>query len=281
MSRGYIKGLHTDISKGTSSKGITRGRNMPLPERAALSLNRVIQRDLIYVIGIPLEIANEETLNRYEYFGQYGPIKKIVVNQTVHTNTYQKPTVSAYITFVNVEDAWECLYALESFSINGHQIKASFGTSKYCSSFLCGQKCSKPDCMYLHYIGKEEDSFSTEEIQQNSARFVKMTRPQRPPDYDNYGFFDSKPTIFPPKRNINERLDNDYDYYDMEEEEIVEDTQNMNHNFLGKLAYRGYLTTTPLNVNYTAGQSLNEQLGLSRPSIRSALKHDITSLSNV
>lgn len=275
MSRGYNKGLHSDVAKSTSTKGISRNRNVPLPERAALSLNRVIQRDLIYVIGIPLEIASEETLNRYEYFGQYGPIKKIVVNQTVHTNTYQKPTVSAYITFINVNDAWECLYALESFSINGHQIKASFGTSKYCSSFLCGQKCGKPDCMYLHYNGKDEDSFSTEEIQQNTPRFVKMTRPQRPHDYDSYAFFDSKPTIFPPKRNVNEKLDNEYDYYEMEEEEVAEETQNLNHDFLGKLLYRGYLTTTPLKVNYTVGQSLNDQLCLSRPSIRTIFKRDM------
>ena len=270
MNRSFGKG-HSDLSSKTGSAGKggnIRGRVSPLPERAALSKFRVIQRDLIYVIGIPLSIADEETLNRYEYFGQYGPIKKIVVNQTVHTNNYQKPTVSAYITFVNVEDAWECLYALESFSIDGHQIKASFGTSKYCSSFLCGQKCTKTDCMYLHYIGAPEDSFSTEEIQKNSQRFLEMTRPARPDDYEEYAFFDSVKTIFPPRRNLDEKIE---EYEIEEEEEEIEELPNTDNNFLSKLDYKGGIVTMPLKVDYTVNYSLYDQLGLSRPSIRSVL----------
>ena len=138
MSRFYGKNVHTDLGKSRDSKSLGSVRvRPPLPERAHLSQFRVIQRDLVYVIGIPIDIAQEETLCRYEYFGQYGQIKKVVVNnQTMHTSSYQqKPTVSAYVTFLNIDDAWECIYAFETFSMNGHQLKASFGTSKYCSSF--------------------------------------------------------------------------------------------------------------------------------------------------
>jgi RNA recognition motif-containing protein len=146
----------------------------PVPERAGLSRNRVIQRDLVYVIGIPIDLATEETLSKPEYFGQYGEIKKIVVNnQNVHTSPFQKATVSAYVTFYRVEDAEECLFALESFQIHNHTLKASFGTSKYCSAFLNGQKCTKGECMYLHVAGDPKDSFSTEEIQQNSERLCQ------------------------------------------------------------------------------------------------------------
>jgi hypothetical protein len=38
---------------------------------------RVVQRNLVYVIGLPPAIALEETLRRPEYFGQYGRIVKV------------------------------------------------------------------------------------------------------------------------------------------------------------------------------------------------------------
>ena len=162
---------------------------------------RVIQRDLVYVVGLPVKYANEDTLLKYEFFGQYGPIKKVVVNSThVHSSSNQALSVSAYVTFRNNEDATECIYSLESFSIEGSQMKASFGTTKYCSAFLKGQKCTNPDCMYLHQCGDPGDSFSKDEITGSCCRFVEMTRPSRPPDYNEYPKQDARPTVLPPRR---------------------------------------------------------------------------------
>lgn len=247
----------------------------PLPERAYLSRYRVIQRDLVYVIGIPIDIANEEILSRYAYFGQYGPIKKIVVNnQTVHTSSFQKPTVSAYVTFQNIEDAWECLYALESFSIGGHLLKASFGTSKYCSAFLSGQKCTKPDCMYLHYKGDQKDSFATDEIQQNSERFSSKTRPLRPPDYFDYEFQDQKPVVFPPRRILKKPKIQTIKSNESKQIEIEPPKEDEENSFLNSLFGDGVIVSKPLKVDYSVGQSLNDQLNLSRPSIRSVMFND-------
>lgn len=285
MSRSFSKGLH-DISgksRDSSLKGAAGPRaRAPLPDRAVLSRYRVIQRDLIYVIGIPIEIATEENLNKFEYFGQYGPIKKIVVNNsTVHTNnTFQRPTVSAYVTFKNIEDAWECLYALENFSIGGHLLKASFGTSKYCSSFLSGQKCNKPDCMYLHHIGDPEDSFGTDEIQQNSQRFIDMTRPLRSDNYDDYEFADSTPTVFPPRRILTKdppKPKENENRGEFRNEPLVEQEatkESQRNAFLNNLFSNSGMVTKPLNVNYSVGQSLNDQLTLSRPSIRSIFQYN-------
>ena len=263
MGKGFSDlGRYSSLpAKGPMS---SRARPGPLPDKS-----RVIQRDLVYVIGIPMDIATEEILSRYEYFGQYGPIKKIVVNNTtVHANASQVPTVGAYITFVDIKDAEECLYALEGFSINGHVLRASFGTSKYCSSFLNGQKCLKPDCMYLHHYGKPEDSFTTEEIQGNSSRFTTMTRPARPDDYFDYRFQKQRKTIFPPRRIL-----------ELEEEEFDEpepvkaapsqdDKRNM---FIANLMCDGPMKSKRLAVDYSPGQSLNDMFGLGRPSIRTVL----------
>ena len=41
---------------------------------------RVIQKTLVYVIGLAPEIASEDKLKSVEYFGQYGNLTKVVVN---------------------------------------------------------------------------------------------------------------------------------------------------------------------------------------------------------
>jgi hypothetical protein len=278
MSRSLSKnGLYSDSfgrASALSKTATVLRRGVPVPERSVLAKCRVIQRDLVYVIGIPVNVAKEEVLARYEYFGQYGPIKKIVVNtQSVHMSQLQKQTVSAYITFVNIEDAWECLYALESFCLDGHALKASFGTSKYCSAFLSGQRCNKPDCMYLHEQGQDKDSFTTEEIQTSSQRFINMTRPTRPDDYDDYLKQDSKVTVFPPRRSFADgtlrKLPDDRDNSTSSEHSVLK------HSFVADLLYNsGPLMHRPLFVDYSIGESLNDQFGLSKPTIRMVLKNN-------
>lgn len=166
-----------------------------------LASARVIQRDLVYIVGIPIKYAKDEILLSYEFFGQYGEVKKLVINtQSIHGINNQTPSVGAYITFKRSLDAAECINALESFVLDGSTMKASFGTTKYCSSFLRGQQCINPDCLYLHHAGNPEDVFSKAEISGLSPRFTEMTRPPRPLDYLNYPRADNRPTVLPPKR---------------------------------------------------------------------------------
>jgi CCR4-NOT transcription complex subunit 4 len=48
---------------------------------------------------------------------------------------------------------------------DGKTIKASLGTTKYCSYFMRNQQCPKGDCMYLHHHGDPEASFTKEDMQ--------------------------------------------------------------------------------------------------------------------
>ena len=41
---------------------------------------RVVQKNLIFVVGLSARIADVEVLKRTEYFGKFGKIIKIVVN---------------------------------------------------------------------------------------------------------------------------------------------------------------------------------------------------------
>lgn len=61
---------------------------------------RVIQKTLVYVIGLAPEIANEDKLKSVEYFGQYGNLQKVVVNtNNVYNATRGGPSYSAYLTY--------------------------------------------------------------------------------------------------------------------------------------------------------------------------------------
>lgn len=83
----------------TSLSGNRSVGRMDAPkDRSQLVGMRVIRRNLVYAVGLPPGIANEETLRKPEYFGQYGKIAKIVLNRG--TPAQGRPsTSSAYVTF--------------------------------------------------------------------------------------------------------------------------------------------------------------------------------------
>jgi len=104
-------------------------------------------------------------LKEHEYFGQYGKILKVVVN---HNSTYagsQGPSLSAYVTYSKMEEALSAVNGVNNVLMDGRILKASLGTTKYCSTYLKNQQCNKVDCMYLHEAAEEEASFTKEDMQ--------------------------------------------------------------------------------------------------------------------
>jgi hypothetical protein len=140
-------------------------------DRRHLHNYRVVQRNLVYVIGLPANLGSEETLRKPEYFGQYGRIGKIVIHKT-HSGSGggSMPTISAYITFVHKDDAKASIQSLEAHWIDNHVLRASFGTTKYCNNFIRGLTCNNPDCVYLHEMGNDEDRFTKAEIQAGHSK---------------------------------------------------------------------------------------------------------------
>lgn len=136
-------------------------------DRSQLANMRVIRRNLVYAVGLPLAVATEETLRRPEYFGQYGKISKIVLNraQAQAGTDPRRASASAYVTFVHKEDTLACILALDGFYLEGRNVRASYGTSKYCSAFIKNVRCNNPECTYLHEMGAAEDTFTKQEIQ--------------------------------------------------------------------------------------------------------------------
>ncbi|XP_027344951.1 uncharacterized protein LOC113857366 isoform X3 [Abrus precatorius] len=134
--------------------------------RKQLSSVRVIQRNLVYIVGLPLNLADEDLLQRREYFGQYGKVLKVSMSRTASGFIQQFPndTCSVYITYSKEEEAIRCIQNVHGFVLEGRPLRACFGTTKYCHAWLRNVPCSNPDCLYLHEIGSQEDSFTKDEI---------------------------------------------------------------------------------------------------------------------
>lgn len=129
--------------------------------KSSLQNIRVIQRNLVYIIGIPQKYADESLLKRSDFFGQFGPIKKFVLNKRA---SCIETTASAYITFFKEGDAMKCISEIDESLLDNKPLRATYGTTKYCSFYLKSVPCQNIDCMYLHEKGKETDSLTKDEM---------------------------------------------------------------------------------------------------------------------
>jgi len=159
-----VDGNSSDV-EGLPLAGMKGQMDVPR-DRSQLANMRVIRRNLVYAVGLPTIMASEDVLRKPDYFGQYGKISKIVLNrsQTAAADP-RRASASAYVTFAYKEDTLSCILAMDGFYVEGRSIRASYGTSKYCSAFIKNVRCNNPECTYLHQMGDAEDTFTKQEIQ--------------------------------------------------------------------------------------------------------------------
>ncbi|KAI9456465.1 hypothetical protein F5148DRAFT_1287974 [Russula earlei] len=151
--------------------------------RRHLANVRVVQRNVVYVVGIGPRFAKEElisTLRSNDYFGQYGRISKIILVKRTPPGS-QAPVVGLYITYHRREDAARCIAAVDGSASPGggsEIMRASYGTTKYCMSFLRGVNCPDHNCMNLHEWGDEKDCFTKEDLTtlQHTIKDTEVTR---------------------------------------------------------------------------------------------------------
>ena len=137
---------------------------------------RIITKNLVYIIGLSSNIANKDKLNKYEYLGQYGNIIKIVVNKNkaYNQNSPHGPSYSAYVTFSKPSEASIAILSLDDKMIDNHVIRASFGTTKYCSFFLKGIDCNNKECLFLHKWADENDIIKRGDLISNKVIFTQQ-----------------------------------------------------------------------------------------------------------
>ncbi|PWA64604.1 Nucleotide-binding, alpha-beta plait [Artemisia annua] len=143
-----------------------KGKTKTSEGRIQLGSVRVIQRNLVYIVGLPLDLADEDLLQQNEYFGQYGKVLKVSISRTAAGSIQQfaNSTCSVYITYSKEEEAVRSIQSTHGFVLEGRPLRACFGTTKYCHAWLRNVPCTNVDCLYLHEFGPQEDSFTKDEI---------------------------------------------------------------------------------------------------------------------
>lgn len=143
---------------------------------------RVRQRAQVHIQGMTTKIANEDvshapfrslhptdlvaqTLNQLkgsEQFGQYGKVVKLfmskrssTITQPTSTHPHYQP-VNVYVNYRTPAEASTCIAAMDgSTTSDGHKLKAIWGTTRYCPTYLKGGKCNNENCMQAHEPGEE------------------------------------------------------------------------------------------------------------------------------
>lgn len=138
---------------------------------------RVVQKNLVYVTGLTPTVREDEllkTLRRPEFFGQYGNIQKISISNR-KSQDGQNQSLGIYVTFEKKEDAARCIQAVNGSQNGDRVLRAQLGTTKYCSAWLRHEVCTNRQCMFLHELGDEEDSYSRQDL--SSINSISSQRP--------------------------------------------------------------------------------------------------------
>ena len=143
----------------------------------SLMESRIIQKKLVYIIGLSSDLIKiEQKLKSYEYFGQYGKIVKLVINKnkTYNTNGPNGPSYTCFITYSSEEESSLAILSLDKFIIDKHEIKANYGTTKYCLNFIKKYDCKNKGCIYLHKLADEKDIISREKMNSDKDIFPQQ-----------------------------------------------------------------------------------------------------------
>ncbi|KAL4962154.1 CCR4-NOT core ubiquitin-protein ligase subunit MOT2 [Aspergillus stella-maris] len=142
-------------------------REIEASSRKNLAGVRVVQKNLVYVIGLNPTIRDEsqllQTLRGRDYFGQYGDIEKIVVSKAKPGGNPNQG-IGVYVTYARKSDAATCISAVDGSGNGDRILRAQYGTTKYCSSFLRNEQCHNRNCTFLHETGEDSDSYSRQDL---------------------------------------------------------------------------------------------------------------------
>lgn len=107
---------------------------------------RIIKEQLLYIIGLPKTVADNELLASDGFCGQFGKPERIVINHNpkkefpATTRAYESQ-VAVYVDYMSSVDVAIAIRCLNGLRVGHFVLKCSFGTSKYCANFLSNAKC--------------------------------------------------------------------------------------------------------------------------------------------
>ena len=132
---------------------------------------RVVQQKLVYVTGLSPNIKEEalhKTLIGDSFFGQYGKIIRLIVKKQPSRDGGSHYGI--YVTYDTEEDAAKCISAVNGSQNGDRTLRAQYGTTKYCSTYIRGDECTNKSCTFLHEESTDgNESFTREGLSKLNA----------------------------------------------------------------------------------------------------------------
>lgn len=110
LSLSEIQKIKTEKKQKNSHKNKISAEGNKKADRQNLSVFRVLQTNLVYVVGLSQRLADAELLKKNEYFGKFGKILKIAVGMAQGNNTNSSYT--AYVTYSKMDDALRAIQVI-------------------------------------------------------------------------------------------------------------------------------------------------------------------------
>eukprot|EP00347_Sterkiella_histriomuscorum_P023583 403334090 len=146
----------------------TTSSQQPTCHQNKLSQIRILQKHILYAIGLSPSIAKEDILRRYDFFGQYGRIMSILINkEKAYQTENQLLCYSAFITYSQPQEASIGILAVDQYQYDGRMIRASYGRTKYCKFFLKDTQCLNKDCPYQHMMCDQSEILTQDDMQKS------------------------------------------------------------------------------------------------------------------
>lgn len=159
---------------------------------------RILQRNLVYVIGLSLTLAREEVIRRSDMFAKYGKMMRILVNRSHPFNADAPggPSISAYVQYYRDADALAAVRAMNNAVFDGREIRCAIATTKYCDTYVRNVQtgdpaatyhCGNAHCMYYHTTSQSDSILAREDVLARQlgppppAHLFLPAAPRRPP----------------------------------------------------------------------------------------------------
>jgi len=135
---------------------------------AQLKEIRIRQKNIVYVVGLPVSLCNAKLLKSSKWFGKYGTISRICFNTS--PKCVKANSIPTFVTYTNEEDAWQAIEKMNLYCLSdGTRLKTNYGRTKYCPAFCESKQCRNAKCKYLHEWADFDDIITEQEINDFNA----------------------------------------------------------------------------------------------------------------
>ena len=175
-----LKLQDNSVSNGSGAGSIISGITTPEHHKQytveQLKKIRIRQKNIVYVVGLPVNLCNAKLLKSSKWFGKYGTISRICFNTS--PKCVKANSIPTFVTYTSEYDALQAIQKMNLYCLSdGTRLKTNFGRTKYCPTFCQGKQCINNKCKFLHEWASPDDIITEQEI--NDFNAIRAGPPSR------------------------------------------------------------------------------------------------------